>query len=149
MTIDARPLMNFEVEVGLPSTIDAGDYGRRCIPITGGRVSGAWSGAVVPGGADWQIIWPDGRLELEARYALDIDGHGLVEVLSQGLRHGPPEVLAALGRGEAVDPSSYYFRTSMRFRTAAPGLKRLNQIIAIAKGARDKSLVRLSVFEFL
>jgi len=26
-----------------------------------------------------------------------------------GLRHGPPEVIAALARGESVDPSTYYF----------------------------------------
>lgn len=149
MTIETKPLMDFEVEVGKPVTIDAGAQGRRFIPITGGRVSGQWTGSVVPGGADWQIIWPDGRLDLEARYALDIDGHGLVEVLSQGVRHGPPDVLAALGRGEAVDPSRYYFRTSMRFRATAPGLERLNAIIGLAKGVRDKSLVRLSVYEVL
>ena len=89
MTIETKPLMDFEVEVGKPVTIDAGAQGRRFIPITGGRVSGQWTGSVVPGGADWQIIWPDGRLDLEARYALDIDGHGLVEVLSQGVRHRP------------------------------------------------------------
>lgn len=149
MTIETRPLMDFEVDVGKPSTVDGGAYGRRFIPITGGRVSGEYSGVVVPGGADWQIIWPDGRLDLEARYALEIDGHGLVEVLSQGVRHGPPDVLAALGRGEPVDPSLYYFRTSMRFRTAAPGLARLNAMIAVAKGRRDKSVVKLSIFEVL
>ncbi len=149
MTLKTRPLMNFEVEVGKPVTIDGGEHGRRYIPITGGRVSGAYTGSVVPGGADWQVIWPDGRLDLEARYALDLDGHGAVEVLSQGLRHGPPDVLAALARGEAVDPSGYYFRTTMRFRTAAPALQHLNAMIAIAKGAQDKSLVRLSVFEVL
>jgi hypothetical protein len=104
---------------------------------------------VVPGGADWQVLWPDGRIDLEARYALDIAGHGLVEVVSLGVRRGPPDALAALGRGESVDPSLYYFRTSMRFRTAAPGLARLNAVIALAKGRRDKSLVCLSVFEVL
>ena len=149
MTIETRPLMNFEVEVGKPSAIDGGAHGRRFIPITGGRVSGEYSGTVVPGGADWQIIWPDGRLDLEARYAIDLNGHGLVEVLSQGVRHGPPDVLAALARGDAVEPSLYYFRTSMRFRTAAPGLARLNDMIALAKGQRDKSVVKLSVYEVL
>lgn len=141
--------MNFEVEVGKPLTIDAGAFSRRLVPIAGGRVSGDYTGIVVPGCADWQIIWPDGRLDLEARYALDIHGHGLVEVLSQGVRHGPPEILAALARGDAVDPSLYYFRTSMRFRSAAPGLARLNAMLALAKGRRDKSLVQLSVFEVL
>jgi hypothetical protein len=149
MTLQTRPLMNFEVDVGKPVTIDASGTGRRYIPITGGRVTGEWMGKVVPGGADWQVIWPDGRLDLEAHYAIDLDGHGLVEVLSQGVRHGPPDVLAALARGEPVEPSRYYFRTSMRFRTAAPGLLRLNSIIAIASGARQASVVKLAVHEIL
>ncbi len=88
------------------------------IPIVGGRVSGAYTGKVLPGGADWQTIWPDGRLELEAHYALDIDGHGLVEVLSSGVRHGPPDVLAALARGEAVDPTERRRPDSRRASTA-------------------------------
>ena len=36
------------------------------------------------------------------------------------MRHGPPEVLARLAKGEDVDPSLYYFRTVMRFETAHP-----------------------------
>ena len=146
MTLESRLIATLEVEVAPPVTVDAGSHGRRVIPITGGRVSGDITGKVLPGGADWQTIWPDGRMELDARYVLDIDGHGLVEVVSQGLRHGPPDVLAKLARGEIVDPSLYYFRTSIRFRTAAPGLAQLNAMLAVAKGAREKSLVRLSVF---
>jgi hypothetical protein len=149
MTLQTRPLMNFEVDVGKPVTIDGSETGRRYIPIAGGRVTGEWTGSVVPGGADWQVIWPDGRLDLEARYAIDLDGHGLVEVLSQGVRHGPPDILAALARGEPVEPSRYYFRTSMRFRTAAPGLVRLNSILAVAAGARHASVVKLAVHEIL
>lgn len=147
MTIQTKPLMLFEVDVGKPVTVDGGEHGRRFIPITGGRVFGTWTGHVVPGGADWQIIWPDGRLDLEARYAIELDGHGLVEVLSQGVRHGPPEILAALARGEAVDPSLYYFRTAMRFRTAVSSLARLNAILGLASGVRDQSVVRLTVCE--
>jgi hypothetical protein len=146
MTLTSKPLMNFEVEVGAPQSIDTGPHGRRYIPITGGRVSGTYTGKVMPG-ADWQILWPEGRIDLSAHYAIDLEGHGLVEVLSEGMRSGPPDVLAKLGRGESVDPSLYYFRTAMRFRTGAPGLAHLNGIIAIAKGAREKNLVKLSVYE--
>jgi len=146
MTPALTPLMTLEVEVSPPVSVDAGAHGRRVIPITGGRVSGAYTGRVLPG-ADWQTIWPDGRMELDAHYVLDIDGHGTVEVISQGVRHGPPEVLAKLARGEAVDPSLYYFRTSIRLRTAAPGLSRLNAVLALATGERRVSLVVLQVFE--
>lgn len=149
MTTGLKSLFTLAVDVAPPVVVDAGEHGRRYIPITGGTVSGAYTGKIIPGGADWQILWPDGRLDLEARYVLDIDGHGAVEVLSQGLRHGPPEILAALARGEPVDPSLYYFRTAMRFRTAAPGLQRLNAIIAIAVGRRETSTVHLDVSEVL
>jgi hypothetical protein len=146
MTPALTPLMTLEVEVSPPVSVDAGAHGRRVIPITGGRVSGVYTGRVLPG-ADWQTIWPDGRMELDAHYVRDIDGHGTVEVISQGVRHGPPEVLAKLARGEAVDPSLYYFRTSIRLRTAAPGLSRLNAVLALATGERRASLVVLQVFE--
>ena len=47
-----------------------------------------------------------------------------IQVDSRGLRTGPPEVLARLGRGEDVDPALYYFRTAMRFETAHPETRR-------------------------
>ncbi|MGZ3333649.1 MAG: DUF3237 family protein [Gemmatimonadaceae bacterium] len=55
---------------------------------------------------------------------------------SFGLRHGPAEVLAALTRGESVDPSKYYFRTAPRFETSAPKYEFLNRLIAVASGNR-------------
>jgi hypothetical protein len=58
---------------------------------------------------------------------------------SFGLRHGPPEVLAALARGESVDPSRYYFRTAPRFETSAPQYAFLNRLLAIASGDRRAS----------
>src|SRR5262252_4652440 len=66
---------------------------------------------------------------------------------SDGVRHGPPEVIAALARGEAVEPSRYYFRTVMRFETADPALAWLNRILALGTGAREKLAVRLDVYE--
>jgi hypothetical protein len=55
---------------------------------------------------------------------------------SFGLRHGPPEVMAAIGRGDTVDPASYYFRTTPRFETGHPGYAFLNRLIAVATGDR-------------
>ena len=65
-------------------------------------------------------------------------------VVSQGYRHGPAEVLAALARGEAVDPATYFFRTIMRFETGAPYLESLNKTIAVAKrrGRQGKFFLR-------
>ena len=50
--------------------------------------------------------------------------------------HGPPEVIAALGRGKTVDPSTYYFRTMPRFETVHPEYSFLNRLIAVASSDR-------------
>jgi hypothetical protein len=55
---------------------------------------------------------------------------------SFGLRHGPPEVMTALSRGESVDPSSYYFRTTPRFETGHPKYAFLNRLLAVSSGDR-------------
>ena len=98
-------------------------------------------------GADWQIVGPDGVIDLRARYAVETHSGARILVTSDGLRHGPAEVLAALARGEAVDPARYYFRTAMRFETGDPAFAWLNRILALATGARERHAVRLDVFE--
>jgi hypothetical protein len=83
-------------------------------------------------GADWTLLRSDGVLELDLRLALQTDDEALIAMTSFGLRHGPPEVIAALGRGEKVDPAAYYFRTAPRFETAVPRYAFLNQLVAIS-----------------
>ncbi len=89
------------VEIAAPLVVGDTPLGlRRIIPITGGRVEGPrFSGEVLPGGADWQIVRADGGAELEARYTVRTPDGALVYVRNIGLRCGPPEVLARLGRG--------------------------------------------------
>ena len=60
----------------------------------------------------------------------------LISMRSFGLRHGPPDVIEALARGEAVDPAAYYFRTTPRFETAHPAYAFLNHLITVASGDR-------------
>jgi hypothetical protein len=147
--LSAEPIFRIHAEVADMRSFGATPYGeRRVIDIVGGRVEGAkLQGKIVPGGADWQIVRADGVVDLKARYAIETAAGARVLVESDGLRHGPPEVMAALARGEAVDPARYYFRTAMRFETSDPALAWLNTIIAIAAGAREKNTVRLDVYE--
>src|SRR5262249_43603991 len=116
----------------------------------GGGVGGerVW-GRMRGGGADWQIVRPDGVADLRARYTIESDGGARILVASDGLRHGPPDVIARVARGEAVDSALYYFRTAMRFETSDPSLAWLNRIIAIGRGAREARAVRLEVHEVL
>ena len=119
-------LMNLAVDVGDVVSMGDGPLGeRRVVSILGGTFEGSGlRGEVLAGGADWQIARKDGVLDLDARYALKEQAGGVVRVVSQGYRHGSSEVLAALARGEDVDPATYFFRTIMRFETrrAVPGM---------------------------
>ena len=40
----------------------------------------------------------------------------MIAMTYRGLRHGPPEVIERLERGEAVDPAGYYFRIAAAVR---------------------------------
>ncbi len=143
-----EPLMNLAVDVGELVTMGEAPSGeRRVVGILGGSFEGPrLRGTVLPG-ADWQLMRRDGVLEIDARYALREEGGGIVQVLSQGYRHGPAEVLAALARGEAVDPARYFFRTVMRFETGHAPLAWLNRTIAVASGERRARQVLLAAHE--
>lgn len=144
-------LMGIAADVGELMSMGGGPLGeRRVVAITGGTFEGpALKGSIVPGGADWQIARADGVLDIDARYALRTEAGALIRVVSQGYRHGAPEVLAALGRGEAVPAGSYYFRTVMRFETGGAGLDWLNRTIAVASAQRKARQVLLEAWRLL
>jgi Protein of unknown function (DUF3237) len=48
----------------------------------------------------------------------------------RGIRHGAPDVIARLERGETVDPGDYYFRVAPVFETAATQYTWLNNVIS-------------------
>jgi hypothetical protein len=133
---------------GLLSLGDAGPQGvRRVVPLGGGSVSGpVLNGEIVPGGSDWQWQRTDGVLEISAHYLLRLADGALVEVKSEGLRHGPPEVMAALARGEPVPRQDYFFRTFVRFTTGAPQWQQLNRTMALAVGQREARRVLLDFY---
>ncbi len=149
--ISSEPIFRIHAELADILHLGATPYGeRRVIDILGGRVEGAkLAGRILPGGADWQIVRADGTADLHARYTIETDAGALILVDSRGLRHGPPDVIAALARGESVDPDRYYFRTAMRFETSHPAAAWLNNVLALARGAREPRAVRLDVYEVL
>jgi hypothetical protein len=137
--VNFRLLMTLEVAVGTPQNIGAAPIGtRRVAPISGGRFEGPrLRGTVLAGtSGDWQLLRADGVLEMDVRITLQTDDGALVSMSSFGLRHGPPEVLAALARGETVDPAGYYFRTTPRFETGDARYAFLNRLLAVATGDR-------------
>ncbi|HEX2537488.1 MAG TPA: DUF3237 domain-containing protein [Pseudolabrys sp.] len=147
--LSAQPIFSIEAELDAIMSLGRTPMGeRRIIGIRGGTVRGhKFNGHVLPGGADWQIIRADGAADIQARYTIESDQGARVLVDSVGLRHGPPEVIEKLARGDNVDPALYYFRTVMRFETGDKGLDWMNRIIAVARGQRLARAVRLDVYE--
>lgn len=145
------PILTLRAELAAIQMLGRTPYGeRRIINILGGAVEGPRiKGRILPGGADWQIVREDGVVDLRARYTIETDTGGQILVDAEGLRHGPPEVMARLARDETVDPSLYYFRTFMRFETADPQSSWLNRILAIGRGSRERQAVRIEAYEVL
>ena len=136
----SRPL--FELRLDVPPLIDLGDtpYGRRRIAaVTGGSFEGERLRGTVLGapGGDWLLLRPDGVLMLDVRIVLKTDDGALIYMAYRGLRHGAADVMERLARGEAVDASSYYFRITPTFETAAPAYAWLNRLLAVGIGHRE------------
>jgi len=150
--IQTRHLFTLTIEV--PRVVDLGvtPNGHRRIATVGG---GSFAGERVRGsiqsspGGDWLLLRPDGVLVLDVRLTLETDDAQLIYMTYRGLRHGPADVIARLNRGEAVDPASYYFRTTPVFETASTKYDWLNRVVAVATGRRETSGPIYEVYEVL
>jgi hypothetical protein len=142
------PMTQVRCEVGALVTLGPAKYGeRRFVPLGGGTVQGPeLNGTLVEGGVDWQVNRADGVLDIAAHYVICTDDGALVEVQSDGMRHGPAEVMARLARGEPVEPHEYFFRTVVRFTTGAPSWLHLNKVLALAVGRREARAVLLDFY---
>jgi hypothetical protein len=144
-------VFSLSIKVGTP--IVAGDLGygiRRVIPVLGGTVQGEGiKGTIHSGGADFQIIRPDGFTELEAKYTFELDDGAVIYIENIGVRFGPKEALDRIARGEAVDPTLIYFRSVPKFETGHPSYRWLMQNLFIGVGARHPDRVELAVHQVL
>ncbi|MEP7311844.1 MAG: DUF3237 domain-containing protein [Pseudomonadota bacterium] len=123
---------------------------RRIVPIAGGSFEGPrLKGIVVPGGADWQYVRPDGVLSVEARYTLQTEDGSLISVNNRGMRHGPPEIIERITRGETVPADAYYFRTVAEFEAPLGPLDWLNKglFLGLAERLADMAIVRFHLLK--
>lgn len=123
---------------------------RRVGLVAGGTFEGErLRGIVLPGGADWIMVRADGVTTLDVRIVLQTDDGASIGMTYRGLRHGPADVMAKVAKGEPVDPSSYYFRTSVAFETGSDRYAWLNGVIAVGTGSRPPEGPVYEVFEVL
>ena len=123
---------------------------RRVGLVAGGTFEGArLKGIVLPGGADWMIVRPDGVTTLDVRIVLQTGDGAAIGLTYKGLRHGPAAVMEKVNSGQFVDPSEYYFRTIITFETASPKYAWLNTIFGIGTGSRPPEGPVYDIFEVL
>jgi hypothetical protein len=146
-----RPLFTLRLHVNQLLAIGEAPAANRRIGVipSGGFVGERLSGAVLEGGADWQSLRSDGCVALDVRLPLKTDDGALIAMTYRGLRHGPREVIERLGRGETVDPASYYFRITADFETADERYGWLNRIVAVGTGHRFAEGPIYNLFEVL
>jgi hypothetical protein len=141
----------FKVTLDVPPPLDIGEtpYGRRRIArVVGGAFEGPKiKGRVLDGGGDWLLLRRDGVLQLDVRLALETDDKHHIYMTYRGYRHGPADVIDRLNKGEAVDPSLYYFRSTPYFETGSDKYAWLNRICCVATGARLTSGPVYHVFQ--
>ena len=150
-SVRTRPLFVMRVDVRKLLIVGAtpGAY-RRIGVVPGGSFEGErLSGDVLDGGSDWQTVRPDGATVLNVRLVLKTKDDALIGMTYQGLRHGPPDVMERIEKGEVVDPTSYYFRINPLFETAVANYDWINRVVAIGIGHRRADGPIYSVFEVL
>ena len=116
MSLESRPL--FSLSLNLHPTIELGRTpagGRRIYPVSGGSFEGdRLKGSVSPLiGSDLLLMRSDGTFQQDLRLLLVTDDDQQILMTYRGVRRASPEVDARLARGEVVDRSEYYLRTTL------------------------------------
>jgi hypothetical protein len=119
----------FTLDVALAPMLDIGQgpngY-RRIIPITGGRFDGRISGEILPGGADWNLVRPDGTVHIvgalypaHRRWRLDHDHERRLST-----RHPRDGFVANFDVGPAkpLDTLTYAARAANWAKGQSPGV---------------------------
>lgn len=123
---------------------------RHIVYVKGGSFSGPGiKSDVSPGGGDWYLVRRDGVTQLDVRITLRTGDGALIFVSYRGIADVSPKVLQRISKGEAVDPSEYYFRITPVFETGSQKYSWLNSLITVGVGRITPSGVSYSVFAIM
>lgn len=118
--------------------------------ITGGYFEGpSMKGRILPSGGDWLLVRKDGCMSIDVRMLLETDDKVQIYVTYGGRLMIPEELREQMNNPETalkVDPSLYYWRTTMLFETPVKSAYDwMNNIVAIGSGRRGPKGVIYSV----
>lgn len=74
-------------------------------------------GRVIPmSGGDWPLLRPDGVIDFDARYLLEMEDGTVIYLQNRGYRWAhSPEIAEKMSRNEPAGPDEYYMRVSAKF----------------------------------
>ena len=150
--IGYEEVFSIETVVGKPIVVGQDDIiGRRqLIPILSGIIKGKnFKGKVLPWGIDSQIIRPDGKCELSARYAIQLNDGAAIYIENNGIRTVSDKYVEAVKAGKFVDPNAYYFRTVPTFETYEKKYKWMMNCIFVCYTTRLPENVLLKFYKIL
>lgn len=132
----------FEIRAEIVEPLVVGeslDGHRQAIPITGGDFKGPdIEGEIIPGGADYQWVRPDGVRELTAVYMMRTDDGAVINVENHG-------IISQAGEG-------VYFRTAPKFQAPVGPYDWLNKhlfLSSITTDPAEPGVVRIRVYKVL
>ena len=122
---------------------------RRLDRLEKGHFKGPKIDAEIVAGMDLLLGGSDGAMRPDVRLVVKLDDGETLLIVYRGVRHGPPEVMQRIAKGEQVSPHEYYLRTGMVFETASAKYDWLNRIVGVGVGRREPSAAVYDVFEIL
>ena len=122
---------------------------RQLIAITGGELSGAalpLNGTVLPDGVDSQVVRPDGRAELSARYGVRLDDGRSFYIQNDGIRTVEPEHVETVLSGGIAPFEAYYCCTKPEFEIYDDSLSVLKNRLFICHATRYPDSIQLDYY---
>ena len=131
--VNTKHLTRLDIE--LDPMIDIGKVPlghRRVFPIKGGTMTGELNGVVLPGGADWNLVRPDGTAVFWALYTLQTDDGVNIMIQNEGGMPGNEEDIAKMVDGDMSDVPNIYSWGTPKFEVAGEKYAFLNERIFLS-----------------
>ena len=122
---------------------------RQLIAITGGELIGyalPWHGTVLPDGVDSQVVRPNGRAELSARYGVRLDDGRSFYIQNDGIRTVPAEYVETVLSGGIAPAEVYYCVTKPTFEVYDDSLGVLNDKLFVVNATRFPDSILLEYY---
>ena len=131
-------LFDLSLDLNPPQIVGPTMKGTRIIfPFRDGMVkSDKINGKILGSGADWGLILDSTTFKVDVRATIQTDDSALIYMTYSGYSYASAKNRAIIGagKGSELNPSDYYFRTSVFFETSSPKYAWLNHTVAIGVG---------------